>query len=243
MLSRLRSQAGNAGLVVAIVALVAALAGGAIAANGGSNDGQATASAKGKQGPRGPKGAKGAKGDPGPAGPAGPAGPKGDTGAAGSNGTDGTDGKNGTTGPTGPTGAPWPAGGTLPKGATETGSWGGGEAEPEGTKRFQVSFPIPLEEELPLGQAVVVKSTEASKPGCPGRGVAGVPMADQGFLCVYVNQEQNASSVFFVEPVFNEVFDEWEEVTVAPVAPTGGRIRASCAANCFVGGTWAVTAN
>jgi hypothetical protein len=198
MLTRLRTQIGTAGLIVAIVALIAALGGGAYAATDGSG-GKATASkAKAKKGPRGPKGATG------PAGPAGPAGPKGETGAPGSNGASGANGtsvtgtpvaagqegcvaggvkytsatgtnvvcngKNGTNGQTGFTE-------TLPTGKTETGIWGSGLQTPQGRHTFPITFPIPL---VAAPEAVIVESDEESAPGCPGRGGGEFPASGSG---------------------------------------------------------------
>ena len=242
MLERLRNQIGTAGLIVAIVALVAALGGGAYAAT--SNSGKATASAKGKQGPRGKTGKTGPQGPGGPAGATGQAGAQGPAGPKGDAGTPGATGAPGAPGADGKEGEPWTAGGTLPPEATETGIWGTGESASEGSKRFALSFSIPLEDELPAGNAVVVKSEEQSKPGCPGRGVNGVPMADPGFLCIYVEAEVNVSEIFPTQTIYNEVFEAWEEIPgFVGVDPTGSILKATCAANCFVGGTWAVTAN
>jgi hypothetical protein len=206
MLTRLRSQIGTAGLIVAIVALVAALAGGAIAATGGSN-GKATASAKGKPGPRGKTGKTGPAGPAGPAGPQGPAGPKGDTGAPGSPGANGksvTTGNatvgecskggatvevegtpaskkkicNGAEGPPGPT---CTAGACLlPAGATETGVWSTGF---KGTPTTWVSISFPLR--LTSAPTLEWVPLSGSNPECPG--TPAEPKAKPGKLCVYVH--------------------------------------------------------
>jgi hypothetical protein len=137
MFSTLRTRFGIPG-VISVIALVFAMFGGAYAASNSSNAGKATASAKAKKGPRGPKGATGPAGPAGAQGPAGPAGAKGDAGANGS---------NGAAGATGPEGSPWTAGGTLPAGKTETGTWAAtfvrvGEGVAQTT--VPISFPIPL---------------------------------------------------------------------------------------------------
>ncbi len=251
MLSRLREHIGGAGLIVAIVALVAALAGGAIAANGGSGDGKATASAKakkGKPGPRGPKGPKGDTGPQGPQGPAGPAGAKGDTGAAGSNGTNGSNGAAGATGPTGVTGKdgkqgePWTAGGTLPPGETETGTWAFGSitasAAPE-PGFFEpgvivpITFPIPLETGIEEGHAhfinlageeveifeegldyKVVKAPQAEPKPCPGTALA--PEAAAGELCVY---ESKLTATAGAKPVMaSQLIGKPGDIAPSPIA-------------------------
>ncbi len=210
MFSLLRNRLGVPG-VIAIIALVFAMFGGAYAA---SNDGgSATVSAKGKKGPRGKPGKPGPTG---PAGPAGPAGPKGDTGAAGANGAAGADGAKGATGPTGaagtkgatgptgPTGAPWPAGGTLPPGATMTGAWSMGghlpleaEQEFEPGKKFTVQtppaavVPVPISFAIPLAADLDETKTTylevgATSTDCPGS--ATEPKAEPGHLCVYTGK-------------------------------------------------------
>ena len=61
----------------------------------------------------------------GPQGPAGPAGANGKDGAQGPEGPQGEEGEKGEPGEEGPEGSPWTAGGVLPSGETETGSWAG----------------------------------------------------------------------------------------------------------------------
>ncbi len=207
---------------IALLALIFALTGGAFAtgSHGGgsstkpttsSRDGArapgsllattAKAKAKTKTGPRGPAGPKGATGATGatgttgaagPVGATGPAGPQGPQGAAGINGTDGT---NGATGATGATGSPWTAGGTLPAGSTETGTWlalvrQSSEAEKDGTQnpivgaQADISFPIPLTEG-PTPHYIETKEVEEEKlpEGCKGTAVK--PEAEPGNLCIF----------------------------------------------------------
>jgi hypothetical protein len=109
----IREPFGTAGLIVAMIALVAALGGTALAASK-LNSTQKKEVEKIAKKYAGKPGAAGATGPAGAAGSAGPAGAAGKNGAPGTNGTDGTDGKEGS---------PWTAGGTLPKGATETGTF------------------------------------------------------------------------------------------------------------------------
>jgi hypothetical protein len=226
MFSTLRTRFGIPG-VISVIALVFAMFGGAYAASNSSNGGKATASAKAKKGPRGPKGATGPAG---PAGPQGPAGAKGDTGANGANGSPGAAGTSVTSeeftgtkeghcseggskftagatktyacnGAEGEPGDPWTVGGTLPPGASETGTWAVGEvtagSKPLGSNgvlRVPISFPVPLAAGLPAenvhfinlaGKEVVeVGVTEnVSHPACPG--TVEEPSAAPGHLCVY----------------------------------------------------------
>ena len=204
----LRNRFGIPG-VISVIALVFAMFGGAYAASNNSGGGKAAASAKAKRGPRGLKGATG------PAGPAGPTGAKGDAGAAGSNGAPGKDGTsvsntgepkganckeggtklvgtsttfvcNGEKGAKGDEGEPWTDEGTLPPGATETGTWvfttlpGGPESV---TVRMPIAFPIPLEEELPVSDTHFLGEEQGETEECPG--TAEKPEAAAGQLCVY----------------------------------------------------------
>jgi hypothetical protein len=170
-------------------------------------------SLKGKTGPAGPDGPAGAAGAgvagaPGSQGPAGPGGPG---GAAGANGTSVTSavlakgspgckeggseftsasGKttacNGERGAKGETGEPWPAGGTLPKGATETGTWLA-PANSTTSEFANISFPIQLAEALGENEVHYVTVEDVEKgsihQGCSG--TAEKPEAEEGNLCVF----------------------------------------------------------
>jgi len=206
MFSALRTRFGIPG-VISVIALVFAMLGGAYAASDDGGDGKATASAKkakkgprGPRGPRGPQGAQGPKGDTGAAGAPGLQGLKGATGATGPAGADGSDGETGATGATGPTGDPWTAGGTLPVGATQTGTWAFGRI-PEGITeaRVPISFSIPLAADLPPANVHYMNQigeeppkelkaegefiVEVTPANCSG--TAAAPTADSGHLCVY----------------------------------------------------------
>jgi collagen triple helix repeat protein len=214
MFSTLRTRFGIPG-VISVMALVFALVGGAYAANNSSSGGKATASAKAKKGPRGPKGATGPAGPAGAQGPAGPAGAKGDAGANGSNGAagatgaTGAKGATGAAGATGPEGSPWTAGGTLPSGQTETGTYAysTGELNSGIVLTVPISLPIPLANPLVEGQVHLItadgskeivenESTEVGEEitptGCGSAltptGTAANPAAAPGNLCVYVNK-------------------------------------------------------
>lgn len=114
MFSRLRSQLGTAGFVVAIVALIAALGGAAFAAQAALSPKQKK---EVKQIARSFQG-KGPTGATGPIGPKGDPGAKGDAGAPGKDGAQGSAGATGPTGPTGVAGAKGPTGATGVTGAT-----------------------------------------------------------------------------------------------------------------------------
>lgn len=157
----IREPFGTAGLIVACVALIAALGGTALAAKGALT---------GKQKKEVEKIAKKFAGKPGAPGVQGSAGANGKDGANGSNGTNGANGEsvtlssaiscgsaggtkltvggsskevcNGEEGQAGEDGEPWTAGGTLPPGATETGTWFAGLGE---TVQAAISFAIPVQ--------------------------------------------------------------------------------------------------
>lgn len=202
--SKLHERLGTAGLAVAIVALVVALAGVAIAAPKFVTKPEAIKIAKkyagkdGSTGPQGPAGPKGDKGDTGAAGAKGATGPVGATGSAGAAGA------TGTTGPTGATGAPWPAGGTLPSGATEAGSWFVTTSTEVGAGEFigqtAISFPIPLSASRSVSTVVPVLKGQSAPAECDdGVGTpAGPehPEADSGFMCVFVAKGPSEPSPF-----------------------------------------------
>ncbi len=194
MFSLLRNRFGVPG-VISVIALVFAMLGGAYAAND-NGSGNATASAKAKKGPRGPRGPRGPEGPQGPAGPAGPAGsaglrgpegPEGAQGAVGPKGATGNAGPKGDTGATGPEGSPWTAGGTLPSGKTETGSWlVSRENEAGGGAYTALSFPLPLPAPLSQEEKVHVLAVgEGGTADCPGTYAA--PKAAPGNACLYTN--------------------------------------------------------
>jgi hypothetical protein len=226
-----RLGANGPGLTVAVIALVFALVGGAFAAGGGLTGKQkkeVTKIAKkyaGKTGPAGPQGSPGAKGDKGDTGSQGPQGKQGEKGEDGEKGTSvvsnaeptGTgncEGRGGskfvagastTFACNGKEGSPWTAGGTLPPGATETGSWvaSGSKAQTEaelqnGGLYTPISFPVPL-----AGEGISedhVKYVEGLVPDeCkPDTGFVSArkPYADPGYLCVFVNSEGTAPLEF-----------------------------------------------
>jgi hypothetical protein len=113
----------------------------------------------------------------GKTGPAGPTGEQGEAGAAGE-------------GPEGKEGSPWAAGGILPSGKTETGTWAF-VSNTEGPIRVPLSFSIPTAEPLKptLGKGPVEllepkeEDPSHTHPNCPG--TVSKPEAAPGFICVY----------------------------------------------------------
>jgi hypothetical protein len=181
--------------------------------------------APGAAGPAGPAGAAGAKGDNGAPGEKGEKGAKGDPGTPGTPGKDGKSvdaieiptsdsshcqGQGGAfyeveesaeatevcNGTDGKDGSPWTAGGTLPKGATETGMWAmsasaadaGTESENEGVI-VPISFPVQLAAELGPGNVHIVGNGGGGV--CTGN--AGHPKAPEGVLCVYKSVTVNST--------------------------------------------------
>jgi hypothetical protein len=149
----------------------------------------------GKAGANGANGATGPAGATGPSGPAGPGGPQGPAGTAGTNGTNGTNGKDGKAGKEG---SPWTAGGTLPSGSTETGTWdtviGKQNGLGIGIGPVPISFTIPFAAALPEANIKIkpegydgTDNTGTEHEECPGK--AAEPKAKAGFLCVYKSSD------------------------------------------------------
>ena len=268
--------------VAMMLALVLAMSGGAFAAgkflitSTKQISPKVLKSLQGKAGPAGANGAQGPAGPAGPAGPSGPQGPAGPGGAAGAKGENGTSvtsaevGKSSTTcskqggseftaaegkkatACNGKEGSPWTAGGTLPSGKTETGTWGFGPFKEAGSGAYVpvASFPIPLAAPLGPGHAhfiltngkeIDLNEEEVAPTEC-GSGIgpevnAANPQAKPGNLCIYAAELNNAISN--------------DETINAPGAPVGGSVGKMGAFEFFGGftgttqnghGTWAVTA-
>jgi hypothetical protein len=217
-------------------------------------------------GPAGPQGSAGANGKDGTNGTNGKDGVNGTNGSDGTDGEDGQDGTDGTNGKNVEVGTPGgtECGGrggatvqvagepatkkavcngeegesgfteTLPPGETETGSWtfvaGGAGTAP-------ISLSIPLAEEIPALNVVIMLKDEAAQSGCTG-GTAEDPKADPGFLCVYTGTGE-AEPAPLVPTVLKAGGELAGGVSTAgaiifaenPTGPLG-----------FASGTWAVTA-
>ncbi|MCW2989235.1 MAG: hypothetical protein JWM24_2173 [Solirubrobacterales bacterium] len=214
---RLKEPFGKAGLTVAIFALVLAMVGGAYAAGALSGKQKKEVEKIAKKF-AGKPGAAGAPGAPGTPGAAGKNGTNGTNGGAGANGksvtvTEIEEGEAGEceetggamvkqegsgsgvevcNGEKGKEGSPWTAGGTLPKGSTETGTWYfPPSANPE--PQVPISFPIPLAHEVFLTDEFITEE-EGPTAGCPGS--AREPKAKEGFLCVYPSWLEGGEAPF-----------------------------------------------
>jgi hypothetical protein len=234
MISKLHQRLGTAGFIIAIVALVAALGGGAYAASGGLTGKQKKEVEKIAKSVSKP-GKTGATGPAGPAGAQGSAGGKGDQGATGAPGSPGAPGEEGERGPVG---SPWTAGGTLPAGKTETGSW---VVLGEGSLGLaQISFPIPLTEAaanaIDSAHVHYVAVGDVVPAGCAD-GTAAAPAAAPGNLCVYEAAGEFENPPFILKSAAAGV--EFGASTAGAVlfgeGPLGGSLG-------DVAGTWAVTA-
>lgn len=236
---RLKEPFGKAGLTVAILALVLAMVGGAYAASKLTKPQvkEVEKIAKkfaGKPGANGTNGANGAAGKDGAAGTAGANGTSATT--ASFNGTKGACHEGGvevkSASPTvnvcnGKEGSPWTAGGTLPSGKTEEGSWVLTVPVEEPTlkinlARTAISFGIPLA--AAPEHVVYLKVGEGETAECPG--TAANPEAAPGSLCVYAAFEVDVPSPIGVS---NETFG-------ALIQGAGGSPGG------VANGSWAVTA-
>ena len=130
------------------------------------------------------------------------------------NGEEGV-GTQGPAGPTGPQGSPWTAGGTLPAGSTETGTWNAG-IQPTGRKGANpgeeaeeyipgasISFAVPLKEKLGPSSTHFVTLEEQESGQVPAgcqverggskiMGLAEEPVAAEGNLCVYEGKTEGS---------------------------------------------------
>jgi hypothetical protein len=245
MFSMMRGRVSFAGLI-AIAALVFAVSGGAWAAGKYliTSTKQISPSVLKKL-----KGKTGATGPQGPVGPAGSNGKDGTNGATGANGVSvtskefegeegpctegGAEFKSASPEPTyACNGSPWPAGGTLPSNATETGAVSLA-ALGSGVFAGSVSFAIPLAAPLPETAVHAIKK-EGTVPSACDNGEAPAPSpanpeADSGHLCVFLETA--------VEPF---IF----KTGALFVEPGAGRTGAQVALFGTEGttGTWAVTA-
>jgi Collagen triple helix repeat (20 copies) len=247
--------------VIALMALVFALTGGAFAATGAGSHtkllattSKAKPAPKGKAGPRGATGAKGATGAAGPAGAMGPAGASGTAGAKGEPGVDGkegptgkegkegVEGKEGTEGVEGKEGSPWTAGGTLPAGKTETGTFS--LSSETGTGAYvkfaagNISFTIPLS--APLAKDHVIYVSQSAPSECensahPGSASVENPEASAGYLCVYqgAGLAVNKTEMEIFKP---SSFSNGADVSGALL------LQEVTEAEALSAGTWAVTA-
>jgi len=224
MFERIHQKLGTAGFIISIVALVAALGGGAYAASGALTGKQKKEVEKIAKKYAGKPGANGATG---PAGATGPVGAKGDAGVAGAEGKQGPKGEQGEEGEEGEKGSPWAAGGTLPEGATETGTWSA-----SGLAGAEVYVPIAFS--VPLGATITGSKAHLVPEGGEGvcTGTAIAPTAPAGELCVYETEFSGVTSAGI-----------WNTSVLATGAGTTGAflILEGVTSTSQAYGTWAVT--
>jgi hypothetical protein len=169
--------------MIAVIALGFSMSGGASAARNYLNDfsthaGNSSTQVK-KRGVR--RGLRGIQGAPGPQGPEGPEGPA------------------GAAGPEGPEGSPWTAGGTLPPGKSESGTWAAAiVGAAGGTDRVPISFGIRLP--VPPDVHLIAKGYEGIQHSteCPGSVVQ--PLAARGNLCVYTAENEGSLRLHEASP-------------------------------------------
>ncbi len=269
MFSRIRDKFGTAGLIIAVIALVAALAGTAFAAAklNGKQKKEVEKIAKkwankipGPAGPKGDNGAPGAKGDQGAKGETGDAGPPGkgivtgtlNPGQGGcaeggvSVGVEGSEPKKSIcNGEEGPPGQPWVPDGTLPVGATETGTFAA-TASADSIILTQASFTIPLEAALdaahvhavnPAGEEYLGGISFGPPVHCQGSFSA--PTAPTGELCIYV---KFAEKLFAIGPTEINVPEILKPDNSAGASRAGAMLKFLGAnSSARVAGTFAVT--
>jgi hypothetical protein len=242
---------------------------------------------------QGKAGAAGAQGPAGLAGPQGLAGGKGENGAPGANGTSGKDGvsvtsanvpkssstcsklggaeftsANGSaTACNGKEGSPWTAGGTLPSGQTETGTWAFGPVKESPFIYVPVaSFAIPLANSLSGGQAceqveaghvaeachvhyinasnmeVVVNLEEEvfELTSAQCLGTVTKPAATLGNLCVYTGVLFNATGQ--TRRIVEQLATEPPPAGAGTTGAVATFKQTNAGAVSFGSGTWAVTA-
>lgn len=212
----------------------------------------------GPKGDPGAAGAPGAKGDSGAQGKEGAQGKAGPEGKKGEDGTPGKDGKSAKVTPVallapecegrggalvevepepkvevcnGKEGSPWTAGGKLPAGATETGTWALNATTEDTEVMVPVSFPIRLKEDLEEPN-VHFKGQAEFATNCTGN--AAVPKAASGHLCVYyepLGEPKNATLEFILGP---NGFSPGAGVA-------GALLRFGVSGSAHGYGTWAVT--
>ncbi len=292
MFSSLRTRFGIPGVISVIALVFAMLGGAYAANNNGGGKATASAKAKkGPRGPKGATGPAGPQGPAGANGKDGSNGANGASGAAGKSVTansfnggseptdepceelggtelevEGSGAKhytcNGKDGKNGKDGEPWTLGGTLPAGATETGTWAFSTGDSPGNNgiNIPISFTVPLETGLDgahvhylnaAGKELVLsfvtfETTEVEPTDCGsdiGPGVnATNPQANPGALCVYTGVASEFNTSAFPPTVNVGAFS----ATAQPGASVAGAVLnvlvKTTSNGAYGSGTWAVTA-
>lgn len=203
-----------------------------------------------KAGPQGPEGKQGPKGDTGAVGAVGAKGDKGDKGEKGDTGAagksvkvtpiqvgdpgeceesggamvtpEGGDGVEVCNGEEGAEGSPWTAGGVLPSGKSEEGTWGASAGAEEFT-------PDPISFNIPLAATIAGANTHiAPNASCPG--TVAEPKAAAGHFCLYV--AENVGATIAIGPASGGT----------GVGKAGGIVAVEGTSGSYAFGTWAVTA-
>lgn len=186
---------------------------------------------KGATGPAGPAGLAGPQGPAGVKGDAGASGKEGPSGAPGAGVTSeqfGVGGKeghcvgiggskftsasgstfacNGEEGIQGPEGEPWTAGGTLPPGKTETGTWAWGPVAPGLTEaKLALSIPIPMAVGTEAASHFITEEAAENTPIAECPGTHEEPKAAPGNFCMYESFPTGTfTSIGFIDPVSGE---------------------------------------
>ncbi len=215
LFSSMKGRLGVSGFI-AIGAAVLAMTGGAFAGGGQlarlalTSDHQSSL-ARGSQLKRGPRGPRGAIGPRGPEGPSG----------------QGRQGEAGPAGPKGPEGSPWTAGGTLPSGRSESGTWiaatVGQEIEP-GQSEGGSSISYVIRTAIPPSIHLIGKGKAGSEHAAECPGSPNLPLAAKGHLCIYTVENQGLTLL--------EAFS----------SPSGALLTFKGPSKAAAAGTWAVTA-
>jgi len=234
---------------------------------------------RGKPGPAGPAGAVGLAGPAGAKGDKGDPGQAGSDGSDGSDGAPGDPGKSVIVTPVaaeepeceerggaiveeegsgeqvevcnGEEGSPWTAGGTLPKGETETGAWSVGiTASGVSEEWVPISFTLPLSEELQGNEVHYINAAnkevsvdestfepvETTSTACKGN--AAVPSAEPGHLCIYTAQAEKVTAYSNFSIVPAGVGGDFS----LGASVSGATLKLFTEAGAKGRGTWAVTA-
>jgi hypothetical protein len=265
MISKMRVRVTYAN-VVATLALMLAMTGGAYAAgkyiitSSKQISPKVLKGLKGKNGTNGKNGSNGSNGVNGKDGAQGVPGEKGAPGEGGAVGASGKDGASVTSTELSQgnahckeggsefaagskksfacNGSPWVAGGTLPKGATETGTWAveSTAAATEEHRTAVISFPIPL------GGAVNVNfiPPETTPPAEKCEGDVEKPGAKPGQLCIFEGNAPEALGQPGGLESLNTIVSPDGELSVGP---TGGQLvfLTTQTGRVTAEGTWAVT--
>lgn len=255
MFSPLRNRFGIPG-VIAVIALVFAMFGGAYAAQQSGRNHKKSKVIITKLNQIKPSVQSQLKGKAGPAGPAGPAGANGNAGAKGDTGAAGPQGPQGPQGKEGEEGSPWTAGGVLPEGSTETGSWEMVGTSPGTTTA--ISFPIPLAAELDPQhfdylrkdqKAACEAESEPAKAECLAKlkvkeehcpGTVASPDAANGYLCVYTGSGSvGPAELVSLKPSVEEFGSAFGASTTGAILIALDTVTPGTSG--YFGGTWAVT--